>query len=342
MFFSRFIYIFKDIFASKFMSGIIQIDSIRAFEQYPSYLILYELEDDVSNTLQIPIRNIPKLRYTFGKLIYKSVSNFYVKRKKPEGFIFSVMMTPDYHRIYINKTNVIPYIIDYWKRYDEMFEKYFVHFPVVYISGLEVFEYLKAKKTKVNIKHLPLSVSDKLLSVFNDKKEKTIDIINVGRKNKTIDAYIKQYLLKYPDTNYVHREMENGENIYYSTINGKIGKLESRNDLLQTLSQSKIAIVTSPGIDGGEERTTGFNPVTPRVFEAAIGKCYMIGRYEQNKEFYDFGLDKLVEIPTSYDDFEIIVNQKLNTSFNLDEKYNAFLQANLNSKRIEKLVSDLK
>jgi hypothetical protein len=324
------------------MPDIIKIDSIRSFEQYPSYLILYEFEDDFSASANIPVHNISKLRYLIGKFVYKSVSNFYVKRVKPNGLIFSIMMTPDYHRLYFNKTDVVPYIIDYWKRYDEMFEKHFIHFPVVYISGLEVYEYLKAKKTKVNIKHLPLSVSDKHLSFFNQDSGKTIDIINVGRKNKIIDNYIHQYLSKYPKTNYVHREMENGENIYYSTVNGKIGKLETRNDLLQTLSQSKIAIVTSPGIDGGEERTGGFNPVTPRVFEAAIGKCYMIGRYEQNKEFYSFGLDKIVDLPASFDEFETMVNAKLKTPFNLHEKYNAFLQANLNSKRIAQIINELK
>lgn len=323
------------------MSVISQIDSIRGFEQYPSYLILYEFEDDFSSANNIPIYLISKYRYAFGRLVYKSVSNFYSKRIKDTGFVFSIMMTPDYHRLYFNKTNVIPYVIDYWKRYDELFEKHFIHFPVVYVSGLEVYEYLKAKKTKVNIKHLPLSISDRHLDLFNQDIHKDIDIINVGRKNKIIDSYINQYMQKYPAVNYVHREMENGENIYYSSLHGKIGKLETRNDLLQTLSRSKIAIVTSPGIDGGEQRTGGFNPVTPRVLEAAIGKCYLIGKYEMNDEFYQFGLDKLVSMPDSFNEFEMMLNAKLNTSFNLQEQYASFLQKNLNSKRIEQVIKDL-
>jgi hypothetical protein len=317
-----------------------QIDSIRSFEQYPSYLILYEFEDDLSKQLNIPIHELSKYKYTFGKIYYKLLKKTLSKKKDKINLIFSIMMTPDYHRLYIEKSNVVPYIIDYWKRYDEMFEKYFVQFPVVYISGLEVYEYLKSKNTQVNIKHLPLSISDKCLGFFNQEIEKNIDIINIGRKNKVIDNYIQEYLTKYPNTNYVYREMENGENIYYSTIFGRIGKLESRNDLLQTLSQSKIAIVTSPGIDGGEERTSGFNPVTPRVFEAAIGKCYMIGRYFMNKEFYDFGLDDIVDLPNNYEEFELAVNLKLNTAFNLHEKYNTFLNANLNSKRNEQISKD--
>ena len=322
------------------MPNIFQIDSIRAFEQYPSYLILYELEDDFATSKNIPIHQIKKYTYNLGKIVSKYITQIPFVNNTEKKFIFSIMMTPDYHRIYLNKSNVIPYIIDYWKRYDEMFEKYFVHFPLVYISGLEVYDYLKAKNTKVNIKHLPLSISDKNLALFNQPTEKSIDIINVGRKNKIIDEYIQQYLSKFPNTNYVHREMENGKNIYYSTLHGKMGQLETRNDLLQTLSKSKIAIVTSPGIDGGEERTSGFNPVTPRVFEAAIGKCYMIGRYERNNEFYDFGLDKLVTLPQSYSEFETTVQQKLTTPFNLNELYQQFLQTNLNSKRIEQVLKD--
>ena len=134
--------------------------------------------------------------------------------------------------------------------------------------------------------------------------------------------------------------MENGENIYYSTINGKIGKLETRTDLLNTLSRAKIAIVTSPGIDGGELRTGGFNPVTPRIFEAAIGKCFLIGKYEKNVEFYSFGLDNLVEMPTSYNEFEQIVSNKLQVPFNLHQAYQQFLERNLNSKRVAQILSD--
>lgn len=323
------------------MSVITQIDSIRNFEQYPSYLILYELEDDIANAQNIPVHLLSKWKYLFGKLVFKSVSNIIIKRATPPGFIFSTMMTPDYHRLYLNKTNVIPYIIDYWKRYDALFEKHFAHFPVVYISGLEVYEYLKAMRTKVKIKHLPLSISDRYMSLFEEQVIKDIDIINVGRKNKVMDEYIQQFLLKYPNTNYVHREMENGENIYYSSIHGRLGTLTAREDLLKILSRSKIAIVTSPGLDGGEQRTGGFNPVTPRVFEAAIGKCYMIGKYEKNSEYYSFDLDKLVEMPNSYIEFETIVQDKLMTPFNRTDDYAAFLKANLNSVRITQLKRDL-
>lgn len=323
------------------MPGIIQIDSIRNFEQYPSYLILYELEDDFSAAQNIPIHLLPKLKYTLGKLIYKSVGNFAIKQSTSPGYLFSVMMTPDYHRLYLNKSNVVPYIIDYWKRYDDLFEKHFVHFPLVYISGLEVYEYLKAKRTKVNIQHLPLSISDRHLNLFNQDVSKDIDIINVGRKNKTIEKYIARFLTKYPQTNYVHREMENGENIYYSSINGKMGKLESRFDLLMTLAKAKIAIVTSPGIDGGEQRTGGFNPVTPRVFEAAVGKCYMVGKYEKNSEFYAFGLDQLVGMPDSYEAFETMVQARINNPFDMHKEYEVFLRSNLNSKRVAQIMQDL-
>jgi len=323
------------------MSGIVNIDSIRSFEQYPSYLILYELEDDLAAYNQLPVNQVSKWKYNFGKLVYKSLPNITWKQSRPRGYEFSIMMTPDYHRLYLNKANVIPYIIDYWKRYDELFEKYFVHFPVVYISGLEVYEYLKLKGTRVNIRHLPLSISDRHLSIFEEEVIKDIDIINIGRKNKVMDTFICQYLLKYPATNYVHREMENGENIYYSSRDGRLGKLESRTELLQTLARAKVAIVTSPGLDGGEERTGGFNPVTPRVFEAAIGQCYMVGKYEMNTEFYQFGLDKLVDMPATFNAFENTINRQLKSPFDRKEDYATFLRANLNSCRIEQLMREI-
>ena len=81
--------------------------------------------------------------------------------------------------------------------------------------------------------------------------------------------------------------------------------------------------------------------MTPRVFEAAIGKCYMIGKYEKNSEYYSFGLDKLVDMPNSYDEFEASVNSKLQTKFHLQNEYSSFLHANLNSTRIAQMNNDL-
>lgn len=318
------------------------IDSIRNFEQHPSFQILYDFEDDLANALNTGINCIKQNKYKIGKVLYKSLPFNNYSIKNDAYFHFSILMTPDYHRLYLNKHQTIPYVIDYWKKHDEVFERYFVHFPLVYISGLEVFEYLKTKKTKVNIKHLPLSVSDKYMDNFNQENPpKKYDLINIGRKNKQLEEYLKMYLSKYPDTDYVYREFEQGENIYFSTKSGRIGKLELREDLLHILSQAKIALLSSPGLDGGEVRTGGFNPVTPRVFEAALGKCFMTGRYLKNNEFHAFGLNELVYLPNTYQQFEDYINEKKTITFDKSSEYQTFLQNNLNSLRIKQIMQDL-
>ena len=85
----------------------LRIDTIRDFEPYPSYLILYEFEDDFIDFNKVTIHHLSKEKYTIGKMVYKAVPNFHINRKKNDKLIFAVMMTPDYHRLYFNKTNVI-------------------------------------------------------------------------------------------------------------------------------------------------------------------------------------------------------------------------------------------
>ena len=49
------------------------IDSIRNFEQHPSFQILYDFEDDLANALNSGINCISQNKYKMGKILYKSL-----------------------------------------------------------------------------------------------------------------------------------------------------------------------------------------------------------------------------------------------------------------------------
>ncbi len=47
---------------------------------------------------------------------------------------------------------------------------------------------------------------------------------------------------------------------------------------INLLRASKISFYSTPGIDGGEKRTGGFNPVTPRYLELLSAQCQLLGK----------------------------------------------------------------
>ncbi|OON67485.1 hypothetical protein B0919_17790 [Hymenobacter sp. CRA2] len=104
----------------------------------------------------------------------------------------------------------------------------------------------------------------------------------------------------------------NGEFYYESNKNGIIGKFQSREKYLELLRASRISFYSTPGIDGGEVRTGGFNPVTPRYLELLSAQCRLIGKYPDNEETEFYELKKVCPSVGSYEEFEQVMLRYLN------------------------------
>ncbi|MCB9032687.1 MAG: hypothetical protein H6553_02505 [Chitinophagales bacterium] len=322
----------------------IQVDSIRQYKKAPSWQIFFELEDDLSRVWQIPMHYLTKASDTLNKIIYKLKLDKIIPTKEKKQTHFAVLMNPDYHRLYLNKKNVACFIVDYWKKYDiNLFNKNFKDFSIVYLASLEAITFLKNNGCSLNLQHLAFSIADKHLSLFHQIVEKDIDVIQIGRKNLLLDEMMLQYCKENPTVNYVHRIIEDGKNIYYSTKYGKIGELHTREALLTIMCRAKISIVSSPGLDGGDWKTGGLNPVTVRVLESAIAKCYMLGRFAHNEDYDYFGLKDLIfEVEDNYEHFkQVLENLLQKESFELGNQYEQFLQLHLNSVRAKQIQDDV-
>jgi hypothetical protein len=169
---------------------------------------------------------------------------------------------------------------------------------------------------------------------------KDIDIIQIGRKNEVINAYMGEFLSKHPEINYIRQEMINSRFHYVSSKYGDLGSFDTRESYVKLLRRCKISLLSSPGEDKSKD-TGGYNPVTPRFYESAANYCYMLGRYPDNADFKYCNISEVCEKIVDFNSFENSIKNKLNKSFDQFDRYDAFLENHFTSKRVHQLVNDL-
>ena len=144
--------------------------------------------------------------------------------------------------------------------------------------------------------------------------DKKIDIILAGSKNPVLWNFLKQYEAAHPDVEYLHQIRKDGELYYESNKKGIVGKFHTRREYMNLLKTAKVAFYATPGMDGGERRTGGFNPVTPRLFELLSGGCHIIARYPKTVETDYYRLDEICPSITTYPAFESQLSNALKSS----------------------------
>ena len=139
------------------------------------------------------------------------------------------------------------------------------------IPDIEALNYLKANNCPIRLFHFPLSLPDKYKLASDATFSKVYDIIMPGRINIVLWHYLQDYLIEHPEIEFLHLVQIDGKHFYNSNKSGIVGESENRQTYLNLLRSSKVAFYSTPGMDGGIERTGGFNPVTPRFLENCIG-----------------------------------------------------------------------
>lgn len=253
-------------------------------------------------------------------------------------------MNPDsrYFNLY-NKSNIIPWIIDFYIRDDEKLEEFYSKYDkhkYVLISSIEVYNFLKKKNCPLNIIHMPLTLSDRYRITGNTSFNKMFDVLVMGRTNDVLLSYLQQYSLSHPNIEIVSCKKENGHLNYYNQNGVFYGNADSRESLLGLLRKSRIGLYTEKGIIGDNEegaRTQGFCHVTPRLFEYMMTGNHVIAKYVENTESDYFELPSLFPNTDSYDSFEKQMNLYLTTSVDMD-KYSAYLEKHYTSTLVEPLT----
>ncbi|QNK77411.1 hypothetical protein H7F37_15115 [Winogradskyella sp. PAMC22761] len=325
------------------------IYSDRSVQDWPSWQIVYEWEDEINDKLSLPIIKTPNaagniitrvlikaFKLLFGK---DNIPRFLIKISFffTRGFInkkyLYFLMSPKFNIGFFNSYFVVPVIIDFWivDKVEE-FKKTYQDCPALLITSLEVLDLLNKHNFPNNLVHFPLSLPDKYALHENDEIDKKYDVVLAGRPNEVLFEYLKTYEKMNPDFEYVYRDIVEGVFHCYSNKNGYLGIFNTREAYFNLLKLAKISFYSTPGIDNGKQ-TNGLNPVTPRLFEILAAGCHIIMRYPDNRETEFFQLKNLGISVDSFDSFEQQMKTALNTPAPI--KRNAkYLANHYTSKRI--------
>ena len=305
--------------------------SNRNTASWPSYHIVWEWEDCISQQMGCSIK-------TDSVLIvnqWMKRFNLFQDSFLPKGNLFmyevSINSDPKEIRRY-NRSNIVPCVVDYFFKDDEIdiFESKFSRHPVVFISSMEVYLRLKSLGCRLNIKHLPLSLSDIYAIDENTTFEKRYDLVMMGRQNNVLKEFLDIYIKTHPDFLYVYEDMTKGK-LHYSSSDGEyIGYISGRAEYMKLLRQSKVAMYSTPGIDGGEKRTNGYNQVTPKFLEFLASGCNIIARWKDNPDTDFYHLKEFSENVDSYASFERLMNKYREEKADI-AKYSQYLRRHYTS-----------
>ena len=237
--------------------------------------------------------------------------------------------------------NVIPIVIDFWAEHLRNAEEVFSRSPLVIVTNLEIKKALASGSLRDRLLYLPLSISSR--NVCQSRPEKTIDLIQVGRRNRYLHQWALEYSEGRPGFEYVYSDTSGVWPRWYSTKRGALGSNKSRSTYLSLLRSARVSLVSSPGIDGGEERTGGFNPVTPRFYESAAAGCHLIGRYpETGADFIENGVPAVCINARSAEEFNFALDSALSSQdlvLSLDYFVHSHTTVEI-ARRLRRLISE--
>lgn len=320
------------------MTRSIKILSTRSYEKMPWFQIVYEWEnilcEKINNCRVHPIGIIARILDKFFERTSFEWQNLF----SDKNIYIRYEMAALKHQTSYNRNNVIPIVIDYLLKDDELslFEKAHSNNPGVIITSREAYDKLKTLNCKLKIYHWPLSMPDQYLYENGVVYEKKYDIAINGRQNPLFNKYFAQYLESHPDLTYVKSGKRRFD--FIDNNGNNIGYFESREDYIKLLRMTRIALYSTPAIDGSRPDANGFNQVTPKFLEYLTSQCYMILRYPDNSDVSYYELKSFNESVESYNDFENFMDvartAKVDTKF-----YRDYLRKHITSALVPQLVN---
>ena len=318
-----------------------EILSRRNLYKWPSWHLVWEWEDVISDKTGWKLYTDNIISHHKILRIFPCLKDFL--RPSFPTFLFEMSVDRFTNNRRYNNENFFPCIIDYFLRDDDLsiFEKNFSEHHLIFISSKEVYDRLKSLNTQLPIVHLPLSLPDYYRLEPNTEKKKEYDVALVGRVNPVLLQYMIEYAQKHPTFIYIQEDQRKRRKFHYYASNGEyVGYYRSRKQYMDLISKSRVALYSTPGIDGGESRTNGYNQVTPKFLEYLASGCNIICRWQDNPDTDFFHLNSFSNNIQTYKQFEEAMDKSLSVKPDL-HRYAEYLNQHYTSKRVNMLCKYL-
>ena len=190
---------------------------------------------------------------------------------------------PDYTHF-----EIIPFIWDCWPIYFENTCQWFIKNSVktAIFTSSQTAKLMQERFPMMNILSVPEGIDSKLYTKGQELKNRSIDLLEFGRKNNKI------FQVQLPQ-NYNHLKGETGKRLF-----------ETNEELFSALADTKLT-VAFPRCDTQPEIAGNIETLTQRYWECMLSRIVMIGRAP--KELVDFiGYNPVIDIDKQHTEEQVL------------------------------------
>lgn len=324
----------------------------RLTKKWPAYQIVYEWEDVISERLKLDFqydRYFPfKVHENLIRRKWLVVYNALIRlakcfEKQRENLSLWFVMAADTTPYYKIGKNTIPVIIDFWLVGDQIdaFIEAFKDVPLLLVTSKEVYDVLLNHNCPFPVEHWPLSYPDVYKSDNIPYNSRKYEFSIIGRPNPFFIRLLDEYSQKHPDFSYIRNNDDIAHRKYIDNKGNIVAEGDSREDYINMIKNTKISCYTTPGIDEAKKGASGYNQVTPRLFELLSNGCQVIGHYPDSSDTLWYDLQSIIPNVNNYEEFEKVLDDVREREYDMHRSSN-FMEKHYTSVRVNSLVQILK
>ncbi len=266
--------------------------------KYDNYHVSLDISKELESAILEKEYNKVGFSLFFKKLIFQFFRNDkWTGKLKPLRFIFKWtgnFFTEDYFIVMMgfDPMQTIPFFLGNGKKYVYLFDAWpKTHFQIIYFANEFKVNYifltssmsaelLNQYKTRCKFIWIPEGISEERYKYYSFS-EKSIDIIQFGRKNNLYHELIKN-------------EMSGNNITYLFQENNTKLLFDHHNDFSDALAKSKISICFPSSITH-PERAEGIETMTIRYLQSMLSKCLIVGN-APSEMIEMFGYNPIIEV----------------------------------------------
>lgn len=228
----------------------------------------------------------------------------------------------------------IPIFIDVYDHESEKIYQLTKHLPFFFVTSMDTYHQIKDAHPESTVQFMAQSIADKW--VTETVPQKTIDVIQIGRKSELLHTCMLEYCKKHPEVNYVYSQGRS----FYSTATGDIGQRRSREEFMELLGSARVCLISTPGVTTHRFGNVDF--FTARIYESAARFCRLIGHYSDNEEAQILGIPSICPNVHNQEEFDCYMEEALgkgNISDVEKDFFLSFIRRHTTSARAQQIIN---